>query len=86
VQGDVCVRPCVLYKVECDGILLLAARHILLHLHIGDFKMAYQCVCGNFCMVDEEKTLTRKNRLNRKREKVKQWNFMTCNCYFKAIR
>jgi hypothetical protein len=45
VQGDVCVRPCMLSKVECYDILLLVARHISLHLHIGDFKMAYQCVC-----------------------------------------
>jgi hypothetical protein len=43
------VHACVLYKVECDGILFLAARHILLHLHTGDFKMAYLCVCVYVC-------------------------------------
>jgi hypothetical protein len=65
-----------------DGILLLAARHISLNLHTGDLKMALQCVlyvCVCFsCAGGEENTWTNKNRRNRKREKITQWNFMTC--------
>jgi hypothetical protein len=35
-----CVRACVLYKVECDSILFLAARHILWHLRTGAGRVA----------------------------------------------
>jgi len=67
-----CVCECV-WECVCECVYVSECLCLWVYVSL------YECVCVNFCVVGEEKTWTCKNRRNWKREKIAQWNFLTCN-------